>query len=113
MRLFNKSTLLVLLLISICFNYYNVFIQDEAYTKKYEGKIDLLESKVDSLKVKNIGLNNEILTLANESDSLDLKILNVEEQKKSIIRSYEIYLQQITDLDDSELERWLLSRYND
>jgi len=84
-RLFNKSTLLVLLLISICFNYYNVFIQDEAYTKKYEGKIDLLESKVDSLKVKNIGLNNEISTLANESDSLDLKILNVEEQKKSII----------------------------
>ena len=52
MKLFNKYTLLVLLLISIGFNYYNIFIQDEAYTKEYEGKIDLLESKVDSLKVK-------------------------------------------------------------
>ena len=113
MKLFNKYTLLVLLLISIGFNYYNIFIQDEAYTKEYKGKIDLLESKVDSLKVKNVGLNNEILTLEKESDSLDLKILNVEEQRKSIIRSYEIYLQQITDLDDSELERWLLTRYND
>ena len=113
MRLFNKYTLLVLLLISIGFNYYNIFIQDEAYTKEYEGKIDLLESKVDSLKVKNVGLDHEILTLEIKSDSLDLKILNVEEQRKSIIRSYEIYLQQITDLDDSELERWLLARYND
>ena len=113
MRLFNKYTLLVLLLISIGFNYYNIFIQDEAYAKEFEGKIDLLESKVDSLKVKNVGLNHEILTLEIKSDSLDLKILNVEEQRKSIIRSYEIYLQQITDLDDSELERWLLARYND
>jgi hypothetical protein len=112
-RLFNKYTLLVLLLISIGFNYYNIFIQDEAYAKEFEGKIDLLESKVDSLKVKNVGLNHEILTLEIKSDSLDLKILNVEEQRKSIIRSYEIYLQQITDLDDSELERWLLARYND
>ena len=38
MKLFNKYTLLVLLLISIGFNYYNIFIQDEAYTKEYEGK---------------------------------------------------------------------------
>ena len=113
MKWFNKYTLLVLLLISIGFNYYEVFIQDEIYIKEYEGKIDLLESKVDNLNAKNIGLNNEIIALEKESDSLDLKILNVEEQRKSIIRSYEIYLQQITDLDDSELERWLLTRYND
>ena len=113
MKWFNKYTLLVLLLISIGFNYYEVFIQDEAYIKEYEDRIDLLESKVDNLKATNSGLKNEIVALEKESDSLDLQILNVEEQRKSIIRSYEIYLQQITDLDDSELERWLLSRYND
>lgn len=113
MKWFNKYTLLVLLLISIGFNFYNIFIQDPSYTKIYEDKINLLESEIDSLKDKNTGLNSEILTLKQEADSLGLEISNIEEKRKSIIRSYEIYLQQITDLDDSELERWFISRYND
>ena len=113
MRLFNKYTLLVLLLISIGFNYYEFFIPNEDYTQQYKSKIDSLETKIYSLNIKNVDLNTEILTLEKKSDSLGIQVINLEDKRKSIIRSYEIYLQQITDLDDSELESWILSRYRD
>ena len=113
MKLFNKYTLLVLLLISIGFNYYEIFIDDPSYIKQYEGIITKLETEIDSININNIGLKSQVLALEDKIDTLDLELTNIEDKRKSIIRSYEIYLQQITDLDDSELERWLLTRYND
>jgi len=85
---------------------------DTSYIKEYEDRIDVLELVVDSLKSKNDGLHLEVLKLEKKSDSLDTKIEDIEQQRKNIIRSYEIYLQQINDLDDSDLEQWILSRYN-
>lgn len=111
MILFNKYTLLLLLIISLCFNYYEFFIQDEDYTQEYESQIDSLELKVNNLTTHNITLNTEILVLKRKSDSLGVQVINLEDKRKSIIRSYEIYLQKITNLDDSELESWILSRY--
>jgi septal ring factor EnvC (AmiA/AmiB activator) len=111
-KLFNKYTLLVLLLISIGFNYYEIFIDDPLYIKQYEDTITKLETEIDSININNIGLKSQVLALEDKIDTLDLELTNIEDKRKSIIRSYEIYLQQITDLNDSELERWLLSRYN-
>jgi len=109
--LFNKYTLLVLLIISVCFNYYEFFIQDEAYTQQYESHIDSLELKVNNLNIKNIDLGIEILALKRKTDSLNVQVIDLEDKRKSIIRSYEVYLQTITNLNDSELELWILSRY--
>ena len=51
MKLFNKYTLLVLLLISIGFNYYEIFIDDPLYIKQYEDTITKLETEIDSINI--------------------------------------------------------------
>lgn len=107
-----KYWYIIVLLVSLLGNAFFIFTEDDSYIQEYEKQIDALESKVDSLKSKSVGLKSEILALEKQNDSLDLEIDNVEQQRKDIIRSYEIYLQQINDLDDTELERWFLSRYN-
>ena len=111
--IFKKYWYISIILISLAGNAFFIFDNDDAYIKEYEDKITALESKVESLKTKNVGLKGEVALLEKESDSLDLAVASIEQQRKDIIRSYEIYLQQITDLDDSELERWILARYND
>lgn len=108
-----KYWYIIVLTVSLSGNYFLFISEDDSYIKEYEDRIEALESRIDSLKTKNVGLKSEIIELEKQSDSLDILVVDLEDRRKSIIRSYEIYLQQITDLDDSELERWILSRYND
>ena len=108
-----KLIYITIITLSLGFNFYQFFFPDEEYIEQYENQIALLEVKVDSLKDKNLGLYKEVDLLEIQVKTLDNQVAEVEEKRKSIIRSYEIYLQQITDLDDSELERWILARYND
>lgn len=108
-----KYWYIIIILVSLAGNAFFLFGEDDSYIKEYEDKIFFLEKKVESLKSQNVGLVGEVAKLEEESNALDLAIEDIEQQRKDIIRSYEIYLQQITDLDDSELERWILSRYND
>ena len=111
--LLKKYWYIIIILPSIIFNILLFIEDDEKYIKEYENQIELLEEKVDSLNTKNLGLHKEVDLLELQIDTLDTQVVEIEEKRKSIIRSYEIYLQQITDLDDSELERWILTRYND
>ena len=108
-----KYWYIIVIAISLAGNAFFIFDSDNSYIKEYENKINNLESEVTDLKSKNVGLKGEIVLLEEESDSLDTVVDDLEQKRKDIIRSYEIYLQQITDLDDSELERWFLTRYND
>lgn len=107
----NSYIILGILLVSIGFNVYQFWIGDEAYVKEYENRINELQNRVDSLSNNNIGLKDEIKGLEKITDSLDIEIGIVEEKRKDIIKSYEYYLKDILDLDDTELERWFSTRY--
>jgi uncharacterized membrane protein (DUF106 family) len=69
------------LLISIAFNFYQFWIDDEDYVQDYQNKITELQKKVDSLATKNVGLKSEIVQLELVSDSLDREI-DIVEQKE-------------------------------
>jgi len=100
-----------ILIISIAFNFYQFWIDDEDYVQDYQNKITELQKKVDSLATKNVGLKYEIVQLGLVSDSLDREIDIVEQKRVDIIRSYEYYLKDVLDLDDTELELWFSTRY--
>jgi len=99
------------LLISIAFNFYQFWIDDEDYVQDYQNKITELQKKVDSLATKNVGLKSEIVELELVSDSLDREIDIVEQKRVDIITSYEYYLKDVLELDDTELELWFSTRY--
>jgi hypothetical protein len=99
------------LLISIAFNFYQFWIDDEDYVQDYQNKITELQKKVDSLATKNVGLKSEIVQLELVSDSLDREIDIVEQKRVDIIKSYEYYLKDVLELDDTELELWFSTRY--
>lgn len=99
------------LLISIAFNFYQFWIDDEDYVQDYQNKITELQKKVDSLATKNVGLKSEIVQLELVSDSLDREIDIVEQKRVDIITSYEYYLKDVLELDDTELELWFSTRY--
>lgn len=111
--IFRKLIYISIIAASIGCNIYLFVSDDDSYIEEYEAKIDKLEEKIDSINIKNLGLNKEIVLLESKVDILDDQVSDIEEKRKSIIKSYEIYLQRITDIDDSELEQWFLSRYND
>jgi hypothetical protein len=99
------------LLVSIAFNFYQFWIDDEDYVQDYQNKITALQKKVDSLATRNVGLKSEIKQLELVSDSLDREIDIVEQKRIDIIQSYEYYLKDVLELDDTELERWFGTRY--
>ena len=99
------------LLISIAFNFYQFWIDDEDYVQDYQNKITELQKKVDSLATKNVGLKSEIVQLELVSDSLDREIDIAEQKRVDIIKSYEYYLKDVLELDDTELELWFSTRY--
>lgn len=109
----NKYWYILLIVISLAGNAFFLFSDNEEYVKAYEDKISVLEEQIKSIQSKNVGLKSEIIELEKESDSLGLEVYKTQEARKDIIRSYEIYLQNVLDLDDSELERWFISRYSD
>lgn len=84
---------------------------DTSYIKEYEDRINSLNKKIDSLHTNNTGLKNEISNLEKQSDSLNVKIALAKEERIKIIKSYEYYLKDILELDDTELERWFSTRY--
>ena len=84
---------------------------DNSYIKEYEDRINSLNQKIDSLHTNNTGLKTEISNLEKQSDSLNIKIISAKEERIKIIKSYEYYLKDILELDDTELERWFSSRY--
>lgn len=99
------------LLVSIAFNFYQFWIDDEDYVQDYQNKITALQKRVDSLDTRNVGLRSEIKKLELVSDSLDREIDIVEQKRIDIIQSYEYYLKDVLELDDTELERWFGTRY--
>lgn len=108
-----KYWYIIVIAISLTGNVMFLYTGNEDYFEEYQKKIEELQKKVDALKIKNNGLKSEIVELEKKSDSLDTEIEGVRNEKKNIIRSYEIYLQNVLDLDDSELERWFITRYSD
>ena len=104
---------IILICISILGNLYFLFSDNEEYIKKYEDNIISLESRVDSLKIRNTDLDYKIGVLEKESDSLDIQIKVVKQERVDIIRSYEYYLKSILELNDTELEHWFIARYTD
>lgn len=108
-----KYWYIIVIAISLTGNVMFLYTGNEDYFEEYQKKIEELQKKVDVLKIKNNGLKSEIVELEKKSDSLDTEIEGVRNEKKNIIRSYEIYLQNVLDLDDSELERWFITRYSD
>ena len=108
-----KYWYIIVILISMTGNYFFLFGEEDSYIKEHGYEIKQLESKIDSITLKNRGLKKEIIDLELKSDSLDIEILHIEQKRIDIIKSYEYYLKDIIELDDTELERWFLSRYPD
>lgn len=104
---------IIVIVISLTGNYFFLFGEEDDYIKEHGYKINQLESKIDSITVKNKSLEKEIIFLELKSDSLDIEISHIEQKRIDIIKSYEYYIKDIIDLDDTELERWFLSRYSD
>lgn len=108
-----KYWYILVIALSLGSNIILYYTEDESYIEKYEAKIEALEKKIDSIKTRNVGLKGEIQILEKKSDSLDDQIGIARDEKNKIIKSYEYYLKDILDLDDTELERWFISRYSD
>jgi predicted nuclease with TOPRIM domain len=88
------------------------FIEDESYIEEYENKIKVLETEINNLNTQNKGLFTEISELEDKTDSLNTEIKVTEQKRIDIIKSYEYYLKDILELDDTELERWFSTRYS-
>jgi septal ring factor EnvC (AmiA/AmiB activator) len=84
---------------------------DTSYIDDYENKIKELQIIVDSKDKEIKGFKNEITVLEQKSDSLSQAVESVRQERIKIIKSYEYYLKDILELNDTELERWFSSRY--
>ncbi len=104
---------IIVIVISLTGNYFFLFGEEDGYIKEHGYRINQLESNIDSITVKNKSLKKEIIFLELKSDSLNIEISHIEQKRIDIIKSYEYYIKDIIDLDDTELERWFLSRYSD
>jgi len=106
-----KYWYIIVILILLSGNLFFLFGGNEDYVLEYEAKISLLEEQIKEIQGKNIGLKSEITELEKKADSLDLEIQVTEQKRIDIIKSYEYYLKDILELDDTELERWFSTRY--
>lgn len=92
-------------------NYFFLFGDSEDYVIGYEAKISLLEEQIKSIQDSNIGLKSEISELEGKANSLSIEIEVTEQKRIDIIKSYEHYLKDILELDDTDLEQWFSTRY--
>lgn len=106
-----KYWYIIVILILLSGNLFFLFGGNEDYVLEYEAKISLLEEQIKEIQGKNLGLKSEITELEKKADSLDLQIQVTEQKRIDIIKSYEYYLKDILDLNDTELERWFSTRY--
>ena len=90
-----KYWYIIVILISLAGNYFFLFGEEDSYIKEHGYEIKKLESKIDSITLKNRGLKKEIIDLELKSDSLDIEILHIEQKRIDIIKSYEYYLKDI------------------
>ena len=106
-----KYWYIIVILISLAGNLFFWFSDDQDYVLEYQAKISLLEEQIQEIQSKNVGLKSEITELEKKADSLDNEIVVVEQKRIDIIKSYEYYLKDVLELDDTELERWFSTRY--
>ena len=106
-----KYWYIIVILILLSGNLFFLFGGNEDYVLEYEAKISLLEEQIKEIQGKNVGLKSEIEELESKAESLNREILVVEQKRIDIIKSYEYYLKDILELDDTELERWFSTRY--
>ena len=107
----NRYWYIIVILVLLVGNVYFLFGDNEDYVLEYQAKISLLEEQIKSIQENNVGLKSEITELENRADSLDLEIEVTEQKRIDIIKSYEYYLKDILELDDTELELWFSTRY--
>ncbi len=106
-----KYWYIIVIIVLLAGNVYFLFGDNEDYVLEYQAKISLLEEQIKSIQDNNVGLKSEIEGLEKRSDSLDIEIEVIEQKRIDIIKSYEYYLKDILELDDTELERWFSTRY--
>ena len=107
----NKYWYIIVILVLLSGNLFFLFGGNEDYILEYEAKISLLEEQIQEIQGKNVGLKSEIEELESKAESLNKEIEVVEQKRIDIIKSYEYYLKDILELDDTELERWFSTRY--
>ena len=106
-----KYWYIIVILILLMGNLFFLFGDNEDYVLEYEAKISLLEEQIKEIQGKNVGLKSEIEELESKAESLNREIEVVEQKRIDIIKSYEYYLKDVLELDDTELERWFITRY--
>jgi len=94
---------------------YNVFLNNQIKTdiKKYEGKIDSLQTKVDSVSILNKELDNKINSLHTQMEIIDSDISNVKTNISVIKRKTNEKINSVDQFTFLELEQFFSARYSD
>jgi len=94
---------------------YNVFLNNQIKTdiKKYEGKIDSLQTKVDSVSILNKELDNKINSLHTQMEIIDSDISNVKTNISVIKRKTNEKINSVDQFTFLELEQFFTARYSD
>ena len=111
---FKKNIFSILsLIVVISLSCWLLFFQkDESYIEDYNSKIEVLESKIDSLHSINGGLIFKIDTLNQEINKLDSQIGLKDSRISTLKNTINEKVNAVDAFSNSELEMFFTDRYN-
>lgn len=111
---FKKNIFSILSLLIVIISFYWLYFspKDESYVEDYNNKIEVLESKIDSLHLINGGLIFKIDTLNQEVNKLDLQIGLKNSRISNLKNTINEKVNAVDAFNNSELEMFFTDRYN-
>ena len=111
---FKKNIFSILSLLIVIISFYWLYFspKDESYVEDYNNKIEVLESKIDSLHLINGGLIFKIDTLNQEINKLDLQIGLKNSRISNLKNTINEKVNAVDAFNNSELEMFFTDRYN-
>lgn len=110
-----KNTQNIIILILAGLILYNIFLNNTIKTnvQEYEDKIDLLQTKVDSVNSLNKELDSKINNLNNQITLIDTDIDNVQSNITTIKTKTNEKINSVDSFTYSDLEQFFADRYKE
>jgi len=110
----NKERLFYLLVILACISAVYIFYSKnnpQDYVDEYNKRIQALDSKIDSLHSENHLLNNEVDSLTNTIQELDVEILKQDSAISTLKQETDEKINSVNSFSNSELAKFFADRY--
>jgi len=93
---------------------YDIFINNKIKTdiEMYENKIEMLQTKIDSVNVLNKKIDNKIDYLYSQIEVIDKDIIKVQSNIKDIKTTTNEKINSVNQYNFSELEQFFTKRYS-